>query len=168
MAEWKVNKSQRVCAVSEKVFEVGNTFFSALKEEGESFVRYDYSEEAWANLDKSDIFSFWKSHLQSNAQHKRSRLKIDSEAFYTFFSSLQNREEGANEVFKYLLALILIRKRLLRLEEIEKSPDGEALIIFDTRTKNELRIEVPEVTDAAIKDAKEELEQIFECSTDDV
>ena len=71
MPEWKVNKSQRVCAISEKVFEVGDTFFSALKEEDDSFTRYDYSTEVWNDLDKSDIFSYWKTHLQSKEHEKK-------------------------------------------------------------------------------------------------
>ena len=167
MPEWKVNKSQRICTISEKVFEIGDTFFSALKEEGDSFIRYDYSSEVWNDLDKSDIFSYWKTHLQNKEQDKKNKLKIDTEAFYTFFSSLYNKDTNKNSLFTYLLALILIRKRILRLEEIEKSPEGENLIIYDTRIKDEIRVAVPEVTEETLNEAKKELEHIFECSTDE-
>ncbi len=165
--EWKVNKSQRRCAVTARVLEVGETFFSALKEEGESFVRYDYSEAAWNDLGKEEFFSYWKTHIPSKDQQRKNKLKIDSEAFYTFFSNLHRQTKPKNQLFLYLLGLILIRKRILRLEEIEKSPDGEGLIIYDTRSKEEIRIAVPEVTEAALAGARQELEDIFECNTDD-
>lgn len=166
MSEWKVNKSQRVCAASGKIFEPGDAFFSALKEEGEGFTRYDYSPEVWDEMEKEAFFSYWKTHLPDRTNERKNRLKIDTEAFYTFFCSLQ-RKGSSNSLFTYLLALILIRKRLLRLDEIEKSPDGENLIIYDTREKTELQVKVPEVTETAINEAKKELEEIFECSTDD-
>ncbi len=166
MSEWKVNKSQRVCAASGKIFEPGEVFFSALKEEDEGFTRYDYSPQVWDEIDKTAFFSYWKTHLEEKNNDRKNRLKIDTEAFYTFFCSLQHKENN-NRLFTYLLALILIRKRLLRLDEIEKSPDGESLIIYDTREKTELQVKVPEVTETAINEAKKELEEIFECSTDD-
>lgn len=167
MAEWKVNRSQRVCAVTAKVFAAGDSFFSALQEEGDSFVRYDYATDIWPDVDKSAFFSYWKTHIPEKDQEKKNRLKIDTEAFYTFFSSLRSQQKNRNPLFTYLLALILIRKRILRLDEIEKSPDGEGLIIYDTRTKEEIRIDVPIVTEEDLQEARNELEQIFECSTDE-
>ena len=167
MVEWKVNRSQRVCAVSSRVFEAGDSFFSALKEEEDSFIRLDYAEDIWPEVDKSAFFSYWKAHIPEKGQEKKNKLKIDTEAFYTFFCSLQNQEKSSNRLFAYLLALILVRKRLLRLEEIEKHSEGEHLIIYDTRKKEELRIEVPEVTAEAMNEAKNRLEEIFECNTDE-
>ena len=167
MVEWKVNRSQRVCAVSGRVFEAGDNFFSALREENDSFIRLDYAEDIWLEVDKSTFFSYWKAHIPEKDQERKNRLKIDTEAFYTFFCNLQNQEKDRNRLFTYLLALILIRKRLLRLNEIEKSPEGESLIIYDTRRKEEIRIAVPEVTEEAMNEAKNQLEEIFECSTDE-
>ena len=106
--------------------------------------------------------------MPDKAEQKKNRMKIDNEAFYTFFCNLyHSTKKDKNSLFTYLLTLILIRKRILRLDEIEKGLENETLHVYDTRKKTELTIEVPEVTEEAIGQAKEELEQIFECSTDE-
>ena len=64
-------------------------------------------------------------------------------------------------VFRYLLALILVRKRLLRLDEIEKGPDGEALILYDLRAKTEYHVPVHQGSDEELAAAQEELNQLL-------
>jgi hypothetical protein len=158
-----VGRSQHSCSVSGKVFSEGEEFYSALKEEGETFVRVDYSPECWDELEKKDFFSFWRTKLQKSDGKKKNRLVIDVEAFYTFFRSLENEQKESRKLFRYLIALILVRKRVLRLDEIEKSPDGEALILFDSRQKQECSVSVCAASEEALVAAQEELNQIFAC-----
>lgn len=160
---WEIGKSQHACAVSGRVFAEGEEFFSALREDGESFARLDYSPECWQELDKSAFFSFWRTKLQKGDGKRKNRLVIDVEAFYTFFRSLENEQQEARRLFRYLIALILVRKRVLRLDEIEKSPEGEALILHDTRQKQECRVPVCAANPEALVAAQEELNQIFAC-----
>lgn len=166
MANWEVGRSQRMCAVTGKVFEDGDEYFSALREQGESFSRQDFSPAAWQEQDKSLYFSFWRTRLQKG-ERKKNKLVIDVEAFYTFFRSLEGEEATGRQIFRYLVALMLVRKRVLRLEEVEKHPEGETLILFDTRTKEECRVPAPAATEEQLATAQEELNQIFECGGGD-
>ncbi len=166
IANWDVGRSQRVCAVTGKAFVEGDSFFSALKEQAESFVRLDYSNEVWPEQDKSAFFSFWRTTLHKPDDKKKNRLVIDIEAFYTFFTNLEGDDKPSRILFRYLIALILVRKRVLRLDEIEKSPDGEALILYDSRTKEECRVMVSEAGEEELAQAQDEINQIFECDTE--
>lgn len=168
-ANWEVSKSQRVCAITGKVLEVGDNFFSGLKEEEDSFVRLDYSQEAWEELEQKDeFFSFWRSKILAPDENKKKKLIIDVEAFYTFFCNLAGDEKHNRMLFRYLIALILVRKRVLKLEEIEKSPEGEALILLDIRKKEEVRVPVLDATEEELEAAQLELNEIFECATEEI
>ncbi len=163
MVNWEIGRGQRSCAVTGQVFEEGDEYFSALREQGESFLRQDFSPAAWQELDKTPFFSFWRTKLQRGDGKKKNRLIIDVEAFYTFFRSLDGEQSTGRQIFRYLVALMLVRKRVLRLEEVEKHPEGETLIMYDTRLKEECRVPAPEATQEQLTAAQEELNQIFEC-----
>ncbi|MBN2712711.1 MAG: hypothetical protein JXR97_09835 [Planctomycetes bacterium] len=161
-ADWQVSKSTCVCSATQKQIEVGETYYSALIEENEGFSRKDYSVEAWNDIDKSDFFSFWKTKVK--AEDEKKKLVIDVEAFYTFFANLMEKQNESKILFSYLVTLILVRKRILRLDEIEKGPDGDALMVYDRRADKTFRVDCPEVSDEQLEEAQKSLNEIFECT----
>ena len=167
-ADWTISKSSHACSVTGKTFEVGDDYYSALQENDDSFARFDFSPEAWENTDKSRFFSFWRAKV--TPENEKKKLVIDVEAFYTFFASLEEAESENKRLFRYLVALILTRKRVLRLDEIEKTPEGDYLILFDRRADKEHRVFSPEATEEQLIEVQENLNQIFECriSQDDM
>lgn len=160
-ADWHVAKSSQQCAVTGTPLEVGDEHYSALTETPEGFSRADYSLAAWPEVDKTTFFSFWKTRVRSPEEKKR--LVIDIEAFYAFFSSLGETDDPQRQVFRYLVALLLTRKRVLRLDEIEKSPDGDTLVVFDRRQDKVLRLPCPDLNSDRIQDAQNAINEIFEC-----
>lgn len=162
LVDWKVQKGGRACSVNGRELTEGEAYFSALQDEGKTFARYDFSPEAWSEADKSYFFSFWRSRVPM-AGEKKKKLVIDIEAFYMFFSQLAAEEETHKQVFRYLVALILTRKRVLRLLEVEKAPEGDTLLLFDNRAKQEIRVFCPEASREELHEAQEQLNQIFEC-----
>lgn len=161
--DWDVTKTTHACSVSGRPLEEGETYFSALQDEGKQFVRYDFSPEAWAECDKAAFFSYWRTTVRPAAEKRR--LVIDVEAFYIFFSQLVGSDEDHRQLFLYLVALILVRKRVLRLEAIEKTPEGEFLALYDRRAENDVRVRVPDATDDELREAQASLDQIFDCQT---
>ncbi len=163
VVDWQVAKSRHVCEVTGRELAVGEEYFSALKEDGDGFSRLDCSIDAWDRIDQDELFSFWRTRVQARTEENPRRLRIDVEAFYTFFRNLVDSEEERHQVFLYLVALILTRKRALRLDEIEKTPDGDYLMLYDRRADARVRVFCPEVSDNELQAAQEQLNQIFEC-----
>lgn len=163
--DWQVGKNSRVCSASGREIDVGEEHYSALIESPEGFIRQDFSVDAWGDVDKSGFFSFWKTRAHEKDEKKK-RLVIDTEAFYTFFCSLMETEEEDKILFRYLVSLILTRKRILRLDDIQKTPDGDVLVLYDRRTETTVRVDCPEVTQDELAEAQETLNQIFECQID--
>ncbi len=164
MTTWEVSKHRRVCSASRRPLAVGEEHYSALREGGETFVREDYALEAWEDVDKSAFFSYWRTRVPDE-EEKRKRLIIDIEAFYAFFLSLHEAQEAHRQIFRYLAALILVRKRVLRLDDIEKHEEGETLRLFDHRAKAPVTVFAPPATVEELAEAQEALNQIFDCQT---
>lgn len=163
--DWQVSKSTRTCAATGREIQAGEEYFSALREEEEGFVRYDYSAEAWQDVSQDGFFSFWRTTLRP--EEERKRLIIDTEAFYTFFCNLNDPQGDAQkELFRYLVALILTRKRILRLDDIDKTAEGDFLVLYDRRLEQTTRVFCPPVTETQLAEAQESLNQIFECQID--
>ena len=93
-------------------------------------------------------------------------MLIDVEAFYTFFRALEDNEERNKQIFRYIVALLLIRKRILRLDKIEDHANGDLLHLFDHRLKMPLTLPAPEVSPEELLEAENALNEIFECRID--
>lgn len=160
---WDISRPKRECHLTGCELTEGMIYYTALREDGDTFVREDFSAEGWERVDRAPFFSYWKGRILPPGTRKDPRLVIDTEAFYAFFRDLDGSDKPHRRLFRYLVALLLVRKRVLRLDEIEKTPDGETLHLFDNRAKEELRVSAPPATVEQLEDAEAELNQIFEC-----
>lgn len=167
MAEaWHIARSARVCGVSGRPIEADRPFFSALVEEGELFRRRDFSAEAWPEVDKTPFFSYWKNKGWSADAGTRAR-PIDYERLLGFFDDLSGAEEPHRKLFRYVVALILSRRRVLRLDSVRKTLDGDCLVLFDRRKNETLEVFAPDATAGQLKSVQEQLDALFDLEGDD-
>ncbi|MBN1257725.1 MAG: hypothetical protein JXA52_08475 [Planctomycetes bacterium] len=161
MADWKVERGRKQCAATERPFEEGEVYFSVLIEQDDTFQRLDFSLEVWKEQEKNQFFSFWRTRMPSASEEPKRRF-IDTEVIYNFFTRLADAESEMKLTFRYLLALILLRKRFLRLDEIIKQDGEEYLAVWDRRVSKYLRILNPHATCETLEEAQRELSCIFD------
>lgn len=105
-----------VCAATGRPLVPGEHYVAALiekkPEEGEGLLRADYSEDAWASSPRPEgLFAFWRTTADDS---KSDGPKfIDDAALLEMFQQLDGATEPKRVAFRYVLALLLIRKRLL-------------------------------------------------------
>jgi hypothetical protein len=127
----------------------GERFVAALvqRPETDEFVRLDYAEKAWMEGTRPArplvLYGFWRGVVPEPGAKKR--LLIDDQSLLELFEqSEEGVESGASEKervgFRFVLALILLRKRLLvqegskgrtmlvRQRGVSKPPEGPALV----------------------------------------
>jgi hypothetical protein len=123
-ADWEIKSRAHVCAKTGREFQPGEPFFTLLIREGEGFRREDLSEEAWEGRNENiQPFSFWRSKYEPPAPPPREPLpKDDAEGL---LRRLVAENEPAYANVRYILALMLERKRLLRPVE---SQDDDMLV----------------------------------------
>lgn len=161
MAEaWHIARSSRTCAHSGQAIEPGQPFYSALLEKDDSFERKDFSAGAWPEVDKGGFFSYWKNKGAQNPAEKAPA--VDYERLLGFFDSLEGAEEPGKRLFRYVLALVLARRRRLRLDDMSRTPEGDRLLVYDRRSTRTLEILAPEATREELEKTQERLNQLFD------
>ena len=118
-----VARPRGTCTVSNQPIAPGETFMAALRESSEAYERIDVKLEHWDSFDRSDIVGFWKTHMPSAEAKKRTF--VDDNTLCDLFERLGEVEDRAKTSFRFVLGLILIRKRLLSVEATARQPDHD-------------------------------------------
>lgn len=140
--EYAIQRCTRRCAVTGRELAPGEIYYSALVEQGGSPRRLDYSAEAWIGPPEGAI-GWWRSHLPAAVPDRPQ--PASNEQLLEVFEDLQEKPERAE--LRYLLALLLVRRRLFRVEEQRRDPEGqEVLVLYCPRC--DTRYQVPVVPPA--------------------
>jgi hypothetical protein len=145
MLDYQIQPSTRRCCVTGRELQAGEKVYSVLLDENGKFVRKDFSEEAWQGA-PPDAFSFWVGHVSTG--DKKRRLAVDDELLLDCFGRLEG-EIGSERVnFRFVLALLLMRKRRLKLEEARTEDSQEVLYLRCSQTGVQHRVVNPNLTEA--------------------
>ena len=137
--DFEVDRCSRECAASGRALVEGEEFFSVLVAEGSQVRRLDYAAEAWSGA-PAGALGWWKSRMPAPAARK-ARL-APSDVLLELFHSLAEVE--ASRDMRYVLALLMVRRRILRLEEtLLDDAKNETLVLYSPR--DEQTYEVPAV-----------------------
>lgn len=123
--DYDVQHFSRRCAATGRELREGETFYAVLAREGKEIVRRDYSAEAWPGP-AAEWVAWWKSQAPSRAS-RRAKL-APNDVLWEYFQELEARGDQPDAV--YVLALLLIRRRVLRLEEREADADGADWLVL--------------------------------------
>jgi hypothetical protein len=136
MLDFEVQRFTRHCHATGRELAPGETFYSVLVPEHGQVQRRDYSAAAWPGPPEKAL-GWWKSHV-SEPQARKAQL-APSEVMLEYFEQLGDDLALADE--RYVLALLMIRRRVVRQERVERNDgDGsETLVLFCPRNEQEYR-----------------------------
>jgi hypothetical protein len=137
MLDFEIQRFTRRCAKTNREFEAGEEYYSCLVAEGPSVVRYDYCVQAWEEP-PSGAIGWWKSRIPEPTSHKMHWAPDD--VMLGYFLQLDGKPEC--EDVRYVLALLMIRRRMLRLEEASHVDGEELLRLFCPRNESEYSVRV--------------------------
>ncbi len=113
-------KPSRVCSVSGKAFERGETVYSFLCEESGEIKRYDLCAEAKRSfVPPGVLLAQWKSKVGVESEKSRQAKLAPNDVLTSLFLSLADKPEKA--ALRYMLALLLTRRRVFRFELEEEN-----------------------------------------------
>lgn len=156
--QWEVEPAAGRCAVTGRRLEEGEEFYSVLFEDGEGFRRCDYSVASW-NGPPEESYCHFKSRIP--IKQRRKKLLVDNEILVNFFLRLGEETEPARVQFRFVLALILMRKRLLRYEGSAVEGGAEVWRMVLMTDRSEHRVTNPRLTDEQIEGVSSQLSAIL-------
>ncbi|MHC4336481.1 MAG: hypothetical protein ACYSTG_00825 [Planctomycetota bacterium] len=160
MEEWEIEKPLGHCWGSGKKIEYGEEYFAALVETDQGFQRRDFCAEYWQD-EKPEVFCYWKTKLPHPDQKKK--IFVDDEMLMAFFDRLEQETEQEKMNFRFVLALILMRKRRLKYDSSKTENNKEIWrlrIVGSDRQFVEVRN--PNLDEEQIQQLSSQLSQILQ------
>jgi hypothetical protein len=160
MADWDIKKTLGHCYGTEQEIEVGQKYFAALVETEEGFQRRDYSAEFWTE-NKPEAYCFWKTKMPD--PDKKKDIFIDDEMLMVFFERLAEETDQDKINFRFVLTLILMRKRKLKYDSSEIKDGSEVWTLRVTGGKGRMVDVVnPNLTEDQITELSTQMGQILQ------
>lgn len=159
MVEWEIKKTLGQCTGTGEEFSVGQEYFAALVAIDEGFVRQDFSVVYWSE-NKPEVYCFWKTKMIDPELKKK--LFIDDEMLMSFFERLGEETDKEKVNFRFVLTLVLMRKRKLKYLS-DAIRDGRE--IWHMRVAGEGRdvtVVNPHLTEDQIEELSEQMGQIMQ------
>jgi hypothetical protein len=156
--EWKISRGQGKCLSCDKNFAEDEPYYATLMEENDEFVRKDYCPACWQAMPK-EVFSFWMTRLPRKGAD--ARPVVDNEVLLDFFVRLENQESPAKLNLRYLLALLLMRKKILKFEDILREDDREYLVLRQTGENLRHRVLDPKLSLQELNRLRDDLSQVL-------
>ncbi len=156
--QWEVQRPAGVCTVTGRPIEEGEEFYSVLFEEGETFRRADVGLDEWEGPPEGS-FCHFKTRLP--VKEKQKKTFVDNELLRSFFLRLADESDPARRQFRFVIALILMRKRILRYEGSDTADGVETWNTRLTRDEATHRVVNPRLTESQIEEVSKQLGSIL-------
>ena len=128
--EYRVKPIGRTCASTGEPLEPGAVCYSVLVPRDGDTVRLDFSEAAWHGP-PDDAIGFWRRQVP--LPDRPAGSSFDPEELYLSFEQLSEDLNPVQEKLRYVLALLLLKKRRLKLEDSREDEDDQWLIVSGSR-----------------------------------
>ena len=133
--DWTIQSRSGRCAVTGRDFAEGEFFYTLLFQERTGFRREDLSEEAWkdrqADAGAGQPYSFWRTKFEAPIAVVEPLARETAEDLLRRYMTEQD-EGHANA--RYILALMLERKRLLKQIDAKEDIHGRTLVYEHVKT----------------------------------
>ncbi len=156
MIDYQIQPNTRRCCASGRELRPGEHYYGVLLEEDGKFVRKDFSVESWQGAPPG-AFSFWMGRL-APPQDKR-RQPIDDEMLMECFQRLEDQPEPSRLRFRYVVALLLMRRRRLRIEKTQQDGGQEVLWMRCIRSGARHAVVNPGLTDEELATVQDDVFQ---------
>jgi len=163
MAEWEIHRPLGVCAGSGRAIVPDEEFISALVEIAGGFERKDYSTEYWT-ANKPAVYCYWKSIMPKD--DKKKKIFVDDDMLLSFFERLAAETDEEKINFRFVLTLVLMRKRLVKYDSSEKIDGKEIWTVKITGRDEKAQVVNPNLTEDKIEQLSEQLGQILQVEFD--
>lgn len=121
--EFEIGRSAGKCHACQQLLPQDSDFHSAVCEQPDGFDRRDFCASCWQGPPENS-FCHFKTRL--HARQPRQRVLVDDNVLLDFFQRLgQHTDDPVKRDFRFVLALILLRKRLLKFDRTIRGTEGD-------------------------------------------
>jgi len=158
--DWELRDLTQQCAQCGYAFHEGDVICSAVFEREEDFERLDFCESCYNDLDPGIIYARWRT-LVPQAEEPPLHRAVNESVVREFFHKLAGEDDRGKRNFRYVLALMLMRKKSLRFVEVRRGDEGDELVLRERRTDEEHVVFSPLLAEEEILALTEKVGQVL-------
>ena len=149
-----VKRLGRTCAASGDDLVPGSDCYSALIERDGELVRLDFAADAWTGPPDGAI-GYWRMRVPESAAP--GAPQFDPETLLRYLEQLSENGGPTEERLRYVLALVLLKKRRLRIEGTRQDGDAQYLELVGTRSEGPFVVRHQPFSEQEIEQLQSEL-----------
>jgi len=161
--DWNIRKGGEACTRCGAALENGAFYYSTLISLEEQLSRFDYCHACFGALPREESAVFWKARRAESGPAKKA---VNFESLRELFVRMVASEERQFREMAYLLGLVLVRKRLLKLKDFVSREGRDYREVQQKADAPRLLVEVPLLDDAAIAVLRDRLSQLLDADLD--
>ena len=147
------------CAACGRDIVAGDKFIAAVRETAIGLERIDLLPDCWQSFDRANLLGFWQTTMPA-AEEKR-KLFVDDEVLCTLFERLADAAEPAKINFRFMLALVLMRKRFIVYENTLHEEGQDIWVVRIKGRDDRLRLIDPKLNEQEMAEVSRQLGQIL-------
>jgi hypothetical protein len=152
--DYRLKPIAKACAATGREFQPGVRCHSALVERDGKLLRFDYCEDGWSGPPAGTI-GFWQSIVPQPTEVQSRPLDADS--LMRYFEQLCEDANPAQDKFRYVVALLLLQKRRLKIEGTRRDGEIEYLQLIGGRGEGAFEIRDQHLTNQEIEQLQQAL-----------
>lgn len=158
MTNYQIHGPARVCAVTGRELKAGERVFSVLRDENGQFVRTDYAADAWPGPPAGAV-AWWAGRVPDAG--RPAGPVINDDLLADCFEHLSVTTDPARLRFRYVVALLLMRRKRFKFEDARKKGEADTLVVRDGKTGRRHEVEDPQLTDAEMDAVRDEVFRVL-------
>ena len=158
MTEYQIQATSRRCAATGRELRPGEKFYSVLLDQGGQFIRQDFATEAWHGA-PAGAFSFWLSRVPAHEQDRKP--PIDDEMLFDCFQRLEGETEPGRVNFRYVVALLLMRRKRFKFEQTVTNEGTETMCLRCLRSGERHEVVNPRLNPEEMAQVQEEVFKVL-------
>ncbi len=152
--DYNIRPISKNCAATGEPLVPGEQCWSVLIEVDGKISRLDYSTASWDGAPEDSI-GHWRCEVPADAD--AGKRKIDADSLFDYFVQLCESPNKTEQDYQYVLALLLLRKRRLILEDSIEIDDTPAMKLIGTGGEGPFEVMERELTDDQIAQLQDQL-----------
>lgn len=159
MSDIEISRAKGHCCVTGRAFEEGEEFHTVVLDRDGALERRDYSLDAWEGPPEGTLCHYRTRMPRKNAPRK---MFVSDDIILGFFRDLASATEPRKLRFRFVLALMLLRKRLLKYEGTRRDGGREFWQMRLTRDKSLHEVFNPDLHESEIESLSAELSVVLQ------
>lgn len=160
MTDYDIQGLTRVCSLSGRELKPGERYFAALTERDGRLVRADYAADSWPGAPAGAV-AYWCGTVPPPGAKPRKAV-VNDDLLLDCLDRLKDTADADGRNFRYVAALLLMRRKRFRFEDAARDPDGrDVLVVRDARGGTLHHVTDPRLNDEQIAAVQAEVFRVL-------